>query len=131
MEPNHSHQKPIKFVIIDDDDITIFLTSRILKQYNPDFEVESYKDGRLAVDNFLNKGCEEDWIILLDINMPIYNGWDFLNEIEKHHLKMKIFMFSSSIDARDQEKSKAYPFVLDYISKPLTPQKIQNILTLL
>jgi CheY-like chemotaxis protein len=129
LEQKKTHQKPQKFVIIDDDDITIFLTSRILKQFNPDFEVEAYKDGKLAVQEFVANGIQEDCIVLLDINMPIYNGWDFLNDIEKCHLKMKIFMFSSSIDARDQEKSKAYPSVLDYISKPLTPLKIEKILT--
>lgn len=131
MEDKHAHQKPQKFVIIDDDDITIFLTTRILKQYRPDFEIDAYKDGKQAVQEFLTSGFQENWIILLDINMPIYNGWDFLNDIEKHQIKINVFMFSSSIDARDQEKSKAYPYVLDYISKPLTSLKIEKILSLI
>jgi response regulator of citrate/malate metabolism len=129
LEEKLTHQKPQKFVIIDDDDITIFLTTRILKQYNSDFEIIAFKDGKQAVQDFIFNGYEENWIVLLDINMPIYNGWDFLNEIEKHHIKINVFMFSSSIDARDQEKSKAYPYVLDYVSKPLTSLKIEKILS--
>ncbi len=118
-------------MIIDDDDITIFLTTRILQQFNKGFEIEAFKDGKQAIQHFLSEGFDQNCIILLDINMPLYNGWDFLNDIEKNHLQMRIFMFSSSIDSRDQEKSKAYPFVLDYISKPLNAQKIENILKML
>jgi two-component SAPR family response regulator len=129
LENNNTSGGTHKFVIIDDDDITIFLTARILKQYNPNFEIESFKDGKFAIEHFLKNGYHQDWIILLDINMPIYNGWDFLEDIEKHHMNMRIFMFSSSIDSRDQEKSKAFPFVLDYISKPLTGIKIEQLLS--
>jgi two-component SAPR family response regulator len=129
LENKNTPGSPLKFVIIDDDDITIFLTTRILRQFNENFEIESYKDGKLAIQQFLETGYQQDWIILLDINMPIYNGWDFLEDIEKHHMNMRIFMFSSSIDTRDQEKSKAFPFVLDYISKPLTGVKIAQLLS--
>ena len=115
-------------MVIDDDEINIFLTTRILKQYHPDFQIQAYKDGKQAVQEFLTSGYQEDWIVLLDINMPIYNGWDFLEDIEKHQIKINIFMFSSSINARDQEKSKANRHVLDYISKPLTSLKIEKIL---
>ncbi len=128
MEDTHTHQKHYKFAVIDDDDITIFLTTRILKQHRPDFQIQAYKDGKQAVQDFLTSGYQEDWIVLLYINMPIYNGWSILEDIEKYQIKINIFMFSSSIDARDQEKSKANRYVLDYISKPLTALEIEKIL---
>lgn len=110
---------------MDDDDVTIFLTTRILYQYADGIEVVSYKDGREAIKEILVNGIHPNTIILLDINMPIYNGWDFLNDFEKHKLDARIYMFSSSIDSRDQEKAKTYACVLGYISKPLNQQKIE------
>lgn len=126
------NSKPIKnvtkFVIIDDDDITIFLTKRLIQQFDKDFSVSEFKDARLAIKHFKNYGTSSNEIILLDINMPIFNGWDFLDEFEKSNLAGNIFMFSSSIDIRDQEKSKSYKTVIGYISKPLNTQKIETIL---
>jgi response regulator of citrate/malate metabolism len=96
------NSKPIgnatTFVIIDDDDITITLTRRLIKQFNKDFEVINYKDARQAIKHFKDFGTSKNEIILLDINMPIFNGWDFLEEFEKSNLEGNIFMFSSSID---------------------------------
>jgi CheY-like chemotaxis protein len=63
-------------------------------------------------------------VILLDINMPIMDGWDFLEwfkEFKENLVKaIPIFMVSSSIDWRDIEKAKSYEEVIDYMSKPLT-----------
>lgn len=118
-------------MIIDDDDITIFLTKRLIQQFNTDFEVADFKDARLAIKHYKDFGTSKNEIILLDINMPIFNGWDFLEEFEKSNLVGNIFMFSSSIDIKDQEKSKSYKTVIGYISKPLNTQKIENILNAL
>jgi len=63
-------------------------------------------------------------VILLDINMPVMDGWDFLEWVKNNrHLFAKnvpIFMVSSSIDWRDIERAKSYESVMDYMSKPLT-----------
>jgi len=129
------NSKPIgnatTFVIIDDDDITITLTRRLIKQFNKDFEVINYKDARQAIKHFKDFGTSKNEIILLDINMPIFNGWDFLEEFEKSNLEGNIFMFSSSIDIIDLEKSKSFNAVIGYFSKPLNTQKIENILNAL
>jgi response regulator of citrate/malate metabolism len=126
-----TNENVTKFVIIDDDDITIFLTKRLIQQFNNNFEVSEFKDARLAIKHYKDFGTSSSEIILLDINMPIYNGWDFLEEFEKSNLLGNIFMFSSSIDIKDQEKSKSYKTVIGYISKPLNTQKIETILNAL
>jgi CheY-like chemotaxis protein len=71
-------------------------------------------------------------MILLDVNMPQMNGWDFLEEYEKLPLqaiaKTKVYIVSSSINNRDIEKSKTYKTVSGFISKPLDTEKMNEIL---
>lgn len=96
--------------------------------------VITFSNGELAVnffqENLLNEASLPD-IILLDINMPIMDGWDFLNwfAAQKHKLprEIPIFMVSSSIDWRDIEKAKSYSAVVDYLSKPLTEGNFYEI----
>jgi CheY-like chemotaxis protein len=70
-------------------------------------------------------------IIFLDINMPEMNGWDFLEALQElpSHLsnKCRIVMLSSSIDTADIRKARTYAMVEDFISKPLTVDKLNRI----
>jgi CheY-like chemotaxis protein len=69
--------------------------------------------------------------ILLDINMPIMNGWEFLDEYKRLNLdplgKSKIFIISSSVFSNDINKARSYPLVKDFISKPLNVEKIKEL----
>ena len=70
-------------------------------------------------------------VIFLDINMPGMNGWEFLDEFNNltHHVKTrcKIFMLTSSIDPSDIKKSQTYSTVKDFITKPLTKEKLEKL----
>jgi len=113
--------------IIDDDLIYQFAVKLNLNQLQLAETVLTFANGDFAKtyfsENRENPLALPD-VILLDINMPIMDGWDFLDWFQefKHelHKKIPIFMVSSSIDWRDIEKAKSYDEVLDYISKPLT-----------
>ena len=64
-------------------------------------------------------------LIVLDINMPIMDGWDFLDHFYKEEYTSffkdtKVIVLSSTIDPADINKSKTYPMVIDFISKPIT-----------
>ena len=59
--------------------------------------------------------------------MPEYSGWDFLEDYEKRGFGFKVFMFTSSIDPFDLAKSKSYPSVKGFISKPLNREKLEEI----
>jgi CheY-like chemotaxis protein len=69
--------------------------------------------------------------ILLDINMPIMNGWEFLDEYKRLNLdplgKSKIYIISSSVFSNDINKARSYPLVKDFISKPLNVEKIKEL----
>lgn len=70
-------------------------------------------------------------LIFLDINMPEMNGWKFLDELlsipEMHFNRCKVIMLSSSIDIVDIQKSISYNMISNFISKPLTPDKLKSL----
>ena len=69
--------------------------------------------------------------ILLDINMPIMNGWEFLDEYTRLNIdplnKCKVYIISSSVFSNDINKARSYPIVKDFISKPLNVEKIREL----
>ena len=113
--------------VIDDDMIYQFAVKLNLKQHKLAEEVMTFDNGELA-KNYFEENCADAEklpdVILLDINMPIMDGWDFLewHKINKTKFakEVPIFMVSSSIDWRDIERAKTYESVIDYMSKPLT-----------
>lgn len=118
---------PVSIVIIDDDPITIFLAKKTLFNFDPEIIISSYNSGETAIKTLLKKDLVQPHVILLDINMPRYNGWDFLNDYAKMQSGSKIFMFTSSVDPNDYIKSKTFENVKGFISKPLDMLKIKNI----
>ena len=70
-------------------------------------------------------------IILLDINMPLMNGWEFLNLFDKLEDKVKsyykVYIISSSVSVVDKELAQSNHNIVDYISKPLTSEIILSI----
>jgi response regulator RpfG family c-di-GMP phosphodiesterase len=128
VEENKNEGVYKKVIIIDDDPVTIFMSKKILLNFTPEFEILSFKTGLEAFE-FLQQYPEpESTILLVDINMEHYSGWDFLLDYAKLNLNCRVFMFTSSIDLQDLEKSKTFESVLGFISKPLTPIKITKLL---
>ncbi|MEO5775257.1 MAG: response regulator [Flavobacterium sp.] len=115
--------------IIDDDLIYQFLINKIIGNSKAGHDVMFFKNGKEALDYFaldLDKNLPE--IILLDLEMPVMDGWDFLKEMSKLHIdKTDIYIVSSSISHEDKEKAKAFPKIKGHFSKPINSNKIQEI----
>jgi CheY-like chemotaxis protein len=120
--------------IIDDDEIIIYLTDKLLKKVDFAEKIEKFTDANSAIDrlkNALETGEDIPEVILFDLNMPVMNGWDFIEEFRKLKQDIPTFVFTSSIDPADKQKSFQYPEIKDFIPKPLTIQKLDKILRLI
>ncbi len=122
--------------VIDDDPIYQIIINKIIEKSGLFSVVNSFKNGKEAIDFIQNTATNHNFlppdIILLDINMPIMDGWEFLESLEllksRINKKMIIYIVSSSIALEDRNKSKIYPDVLGYISKPITVDNLINII---
>ncbi len=121
--------------LVDDDDIFVFLTTKIIEQTNLVDLIKVFGNGLDAI-NFLkeNKNNVDALpdIILLDLNMPIMNGWQFLEEYNKLNptigKKITIYICSSSISPDDITRAKTISEVSDYIIKPITKDKLIDLI---
>ncbi|OAQ39089.1 histidine kinase [Pedobacter psychrophilus] len=123
----------IHILIIDDDEINNFIAGKLIKKVQENTVVNTCLNGLDGINYVKSKIDSDDFpdIIFLDINMPVMNGWEFLDLYSDLTSKIKkevtINMLSSSVYNEDIEKAKIYPSVNKFISKPLTIEKIQNL----
>lgn len=122
--------------IIDDDEFFAFNAKRLIIESGFADNVLWYSDGQRAIDGLVGLLIENiplPEIILLDLNMPNKNGWEFLDEFSVLPLRQRenvhLFIASSFISPEFLEKAKGYDLVLEYIVKPLTKDSLQNIST--
>ena len=113
---------------IDDDAINNMLSERMIKKHFPKIKSNSFLNATEAHELLKETNIEFPDAIFLDINMPVMNGWDFLEVFEKLDLEIPIYMLTSSIDPKDQEKAHKYSSVKDFISKPLKEDRLKMII---
>ncbi len=122
----------MKVAIIDDDSIFQFTTKVKFEKLGLASEVLIFTDGEEILDYIKITEVEDlPSILLLDINMPIVDGWDFLElykevEEEKRN-RMEIHMLSSSINPEDVKRAESNEFVMDYITKPIRDEDLTKI----
>ena len=98
-------------------------------------EVEAFtnpKDALKYIDDQYTEQRTGKTILLLDINMPIMSGWEFLERFDSFGKKVKgcidIYILSSSVDPRDKDRSYSNKNVKDYLLKPLSVDVIKEIM---
>lgn len=121
--------------IIDDDDLYVFICKKMLNKLGLENDmIESFPNGKAGLDSIKNRDDKDKLpsLILLDINMPIMNGWDFLDEINPYLKKLPndltIAILSSSVEPSDKAKALSYNEVQDYISKPVNIEDLKRFL---
>lgn len=113
--------------VIDDDAIYQIIVNKIIQRSEMFSAISSFKNGKEAID-YLSHALENHLdlpdIILLDINMPIMDGWEFMEELgllkPNFPKEIIIYIVSSSIAVEDKNKSKSYENILGYLSKPVS-----------
>ena len=122
-------------LLVDDDPITNFLNENLLSEMNVAREVHTTTDGQEALD-FIKQNWKEERtganrlqrLVLLDLNMPIMSGFEFMDELNKMNQfdKVTIVLLTTSSNRKDIEKVGNYA-VHDYVLKPLSTAKINKI----
>jgi two-component system chemotaxis response regulator CheY len=122
--------------VIDDDKVFHFIIKKLFSKNDIDINPTFYLNGLEAIEEIkekINNGITMPDLILLDINMPIMDGWQFLDEFRKMKKttvggKTIIYLVSSSNSISDLNKAKEYQEeVKDYFFKPMTLDDLKKI----
>jgi len=120
--------------LIDDDDIYQYAAKKTIVATEFVNNIITFSDGQEAIEYFLENHQNTDELpdlIFLDLNMPILDGWQFLEEytplISKIKKEIQIYITSSSKNPDDLIKAKNITAVSDYIVKPLSIERFKEI----
>ncbi|SMD33100.1 Response regulator receiver domain-containing protein [Reichenbachiella faecimaris] len=127
--------KSVKSIyVVEDDPISSFVIKLALQQHPAFDEAVEFKNGQVAVDHLLKNEANGNLpeLILLDINMPVMDGWDFLDKFSEMGVSkdIPVVMLTSSINPNDIEKANAHELVKGFLSKPLNKEKLDEVLRL-
>src|SRR2546428_13278255 len=125
----------MKIMIVDDSKIDLFLHERFIQLSGIGDEVISYNNAKSAlqyINENLNAPSELPTVILLDIQMPEINGFEFLNQMQQfpEHIRsvISIVMVSSTVDRKDISGIKTHKNVISLFKKPLDPVQLKELL---
>lgn len=120
-------------LLIDDDPITTFLTEQLLWHEGLSDTTASFQSPTEALAFLLRQipaGLVPQ-VILLDLNMPLLSGWDFLDLLKRYEVQLQdqciVWLLTSSMVPSDEARAKTYPLVAGLLHKPLDKRQIQQI----
>jgi len=128
-----------QILCVDDDPITLMLCKKVIIKSSFSNEIITSQNGEEALSYFntikytnnKNKPIPQPQLIFLDLNMPVMGGWEFLDSFNSQEFSefstIKVVVLSSTIDPEDLEKSKQYPMVIDFLSKPISQSMLEYL----
>jgi len=121
---------PLEILIVDDDKVVALLHKNQLRSSNVEPPPVICSNGREALNYLLrNDSPCKHFLILLDINMPVVDGWKFLENLKRDPIegKVHVVMATSSIKQEDYVKARSHPSVIHFCRKPLTAACVTQI----
>ncbi len=121
--------------LIDDDEVFVFLTRKLIERTQQDVHLKIFNNGEDAIEYLSGIAADASQlpdIILLDINMPVMDGWEFLKAYENinfcttHHINL--YIVTSSISPYEVERAKQIPAVKEFIVKPMVKDKFLDLI---
>ncbi len=126
-------------LLVDDDFVMNFYNEDLLVRMDVSHKIHTVKDGQEALDYILKQGDykgnndPKPCLIILDINMPRMNGFEFLDNYNTLDQQLQaqaiVCMLTTSLHHEDRNKADNYPMISSYLSKPLDEEKVNHILT--
>jgi CheY-like chemotaxis protein len=112
--------------LVDDDPINNLINKRLLGKTEVSESILEFLEADLALKKIEEFPQNQQLLIFLDINMPVMNGWEFLNNYQEKFpdRKDEIVILSSSIDFQDRQKALSFNIVSGFLEKPLSLDKI-------
>lgn len=117
-----------KILLVDDDETSNFLNELLIKGMDMVEDVSIASNGQEALDYLKHEPNSAPQVIFLDLNMPVMDGFEFLEAFEKMpQPKAPVFILTSSNNFKDYARAKDFD-VAGYLIKPLTEEKIKDVL---
>jgi len=136
----NTEQKLNCILLIDDDLATNFINKRIIQKADISEHIQVALNGKEAIDYLCKKGNFESdtnefpqpQLILLDINMPVMDGWEFIEAYKKldtvNKEEITIVMLSSSFNPADKAKAESIEQISDFKQKPMSKEALLEII---
>lgn len=124
----------MKILIVDDDMVYRMVSSRMMSLIDSSLLIEESENGQKGLVNLKNqRDSDLRTVVLLDINMPVLDGWGFLEQLKEDSFyqlsQLEIYMVSSSTNESDVLKAKQFDFIKGFIHKPLSEKNIRAIIS--
>ncbi len=128
--------KPIQSImIIDDEPVNNFICRRTIEHFDPSIEVIEFEKAKDALSYFENQSKTKEQklpdIVFLDLNMPLMDGWQFLEQYKNlmpyFNNDIDLFLLTSSSFEGDLKRARSFPVISYYITKPLTIGVLEKI----
>ncbi|MEM6605345.1 MAG: response regulator [Pseudomonadota bacterium] len=127
------NEKLANVLVVDDDDIAVFLATAVLERFDPEIAVKTAPNGEQALQLLESGQAGPVDLILLDVNMPLMDGYAFLDWYHESYpgdesgFKPCVAMYSTATWDEEVERTLEFPHVVDYIEKPLDFEKIEGL----
>ncbi len=112
-------------MLVDDNRINNFVMKHVLNKVDAGVLVWDYTDPEQALTRLEEVDPQ---LIFLDLNMPVLNGWQFLEGMLAHNQQHKVYILTSSTSMLDRQRAASYGNVVSFLNKPLAPEMVAAIL---